>query len=108
MDALYGVLLEPLDIRQQLLEGFTRLPDLILEVDQLTDRDRVALCIAAGVKVDTSWKEERGSTFLIVTTQNRCGIIKAEGKFKVFVEKKRAGEYFSIHLGELLTSGVDQ
>jgi hypothetical protein len=59
-------------------------PPLHKEAADLTDGERIALCIAAGCKMDFRMEVKNGSPRLVATTVNPIGIVKVEGKFRVY------------------------
>lgn len=83
---------------KEMLYQFTAFPDPVLEVAQLTDRDRIALCIAAGVEVDLVREKKNGMVYLRATTRRCCGIVKVDGRFQVVEEKQYPEQYVTVNL----------
>lgn len=69
-----------------ILQHFTQLPRKGIPVEQLTDRDKVALAIAAGVEVEVSTEKVGVSHMMTCTTKQPIGIADlGDGKYTVFV-----------------------
>lgn len=66
-----------------------RFPAITKEAHELTDAERIALCIAAGCKMDYRTEQIDGSYRLVATTENPVGIAKINGKFQVYELKAR-------------------
>lgn len=72
------------DILRDLTEHF---PARGTPVDKLTERDRMALCIAAGVEVDVSTELVDGKYMLTVRTKRQVGIADmGDGKYAIFTK----------------------
>jgi hypothetical protein len=71
-------LLEP--VRQQLL----CFPPAHKDAEELTDAERIALCIAAGCKMDYRTENTpQGGYRMVASTSNPVGIVKINGRFHV-------------------------
>jgi hypothetical protein len=68
-------------VRQQLL----CFPPAHKESEELTNAERIALCIASGCKMDYRTENSaEGGYRLIASTVNRIGIAKINGKFVIY------------------------
>lgn len=66
-------------VRDQILAQFTSLPSISLEAEELTDRDKVALAIAAGEEFDLAFEAGR----VTVKIRYPVGVYKRDGRFVV-------------------------
>ena len=66
-------------IKQQLLA----FPPPWKEPEELTNAERIALCIAAGCKMDYRTENTGDRYMLVASTVNPVGIVKINGKFQV-------------------------
>ena len=71
------------DLIGRTISQFTRLPSPETEVADLTESEKIALCIAAGC--ETEWVEGVGASMtLTVRTVRPVGIAKINGRFVVY------------------------
>ncbi len=89
------------DARAAALLEFTRLPSPTLDVPELTERDKVALCIHAGCDYRMEMEQKGLGFYVKVTTANLVGIVKIDGQFKGCERKPIIGETITIPLEKL-------
>ena len=72
---------------QDAIDHFVRIPKYGTPVSELTERDKLALCIAAGVEFETSCEPDKSGTYRIsVKLKRPAGVVDlGDGKFTVFV-----------------------
>jgi hypothetical protein len=72
------------DVRERIIAQLMAFPAITKEPDELTDAERIALCIVAGCKMNyrTEATPEGGYRF-VASTVNPVGIVKINGKFSV-------------------------
>lgn len=58
-------------------------PSPLKEVSELTEAERIALCIASGCEMDYRTENINGAYRMVVTTARPVGIQKIEGRFLV-------------------------
>lgn len=75
---------EPLDVRKQIIAQLLALPAVAKEAEELTDAERIALCIASGCEMDYRTEQTAAGGYrLVASTVNPIGIVKINGKFQV-------------------------
>lgn len=72
-------------IRKQLMA----FPAAFKEPADLTDQERISLCIASGCEMDYRMENAADGYRMVATTKNPIGIVKVGGKFIVY--ENRAG-----------------
>jgi len=50
------------------------------EIDQLSEMEKVCICMASGCEIDIDYEGSR----MTMKTRNPVGIVKIEGQFKIF------------------------
>lgn len=73
-------------IRQQLLA----FPAASKEVADLTNQERIALCIASGCEMDYRMENTADGYRMVASTVRPVGIVKVGGKFLVYQMKNRS------------------
>ena len=68
------------------------------EVADLTDAERIALCIAAGCEMDYQREYKNGSLYMVAKTVNPIGIVKVDGRFRVYEGKAEKTPVMTISL----------
>lgn len=91
-------------VREECLRRLFAFPSPDLEVAQLTERDLIAIAAVAGCAIEMELVQEGSTTFYVGRTRNRIGVIKTEGKFRVFEEKGTAGSCLKVNLSSLRRS----
>lgn len=71
---------------EMVLAQLTAFPNVSKELSDLTERDKIALCIAAGCEMDYRLDGNK----YVATTLRPVGFAKINGKFIVY-ESKRGG-----------------
>lgn len=72
------------EIRKSILEQFLAFPAAAKEPEELTDAERIALCIASGCKMDFRTEQTETGWKMVASTINPVGIVKIDGKFRVY------------------------
>ena len=85
-------------LRERILAQVMQYPSPLKSAEELTDAERVALCIAAGIETYTTM-EENVITF---HTKRPVGIVKIDGKFKVYEYRGVRMDYSSVQFGDSL------
>lgn len=68
----------------RLLEQFMVFPAIAKEPEELTNAERIALCIASGCKMDYRTEPSEGGWKMVASTVNPVGIVKIDGKFLIY------------------------
>ena len=70
---------------EAVLQQLMAFPPSHKEAEDLTERERIALCIAAGCKMDYRTENTpEGGYRMVATTVNRVGFAKINGRFHVY------------------------
>lgn len=65
-----------------------RLKMLQKPVADLTEQERFAICVAAGVPIKSRCVREGDSMKFIMETEQQCGIVLDRGEYRVYVREK--------------------
>lgn len=77
------------DVRTSIIAQLMAFPPASKEAHELTDGERVALCIAAGCKMEYRHESTpEGGYRMVATTVNPVGIVKIDGKFRVYERRE--------------------
>jgi hypothetical protein len=80
------------ELMERLKQQLMTFPPAGKEVADLTDAERVALCIASGCKMDYRTENTaEGGYRMVASTVNLVGIVKIDGKFVVYERANEPG-----------------
>lgn len=86
------------DLMARVRQELTAYPAISKAVEELTDADRIALCIVAGCKMDYRLENTpEGGYRMVASTINPVGITKINGRFHVYERHPDINELAAPH-----------
>lgn len=85
------------DLMDRAMRQLMSFPPQSKEVADLTDAERIALCIASGCRMDYRMENTaEGGYRMVASTVNLVGIVKIDGKFVVYERAPEVGETITL------------
>lgn len=76
---------DPMDYMRNITSAF---PAHMPEPADMTEQEKLAVAIAAGCEIETEWTGDR----VVVRTKRKIGIVKINGRYRVYEEAKPSPE----------------